>query len=127
MFWINRLKTVIKTAEGNFGNDQRFFKGINLIASNTNTEGKSSCIEAIYYCLGLEEILGGRNDKALKPVFKSKIDYNGNTYVPIETNIYLEIQNDMSKIITINRNVEKQQEHNLIIKVYDGNIEETLE
>ena len=63
MFWINRLKTVIKTAEGNFGNDQRFFKGINLIASNTNTEGKSSCIEAIYYCLGLEEILGGRNDK----------------------------------------------------------------
>ena len=126
MLLIRRLKIIIKTAEGNFGLDNTFSKGINYIASNTNTEGKSSCIEAIYYCLGIEEILGGKNDKALKPVFKNKIDYNGKTYVPIESNFYLEIENERHDVITINRNVEKQQAHNSIVKIYSGDIENTL-
>lgn len=126
MLWIRRLKIIIKTAEGNFGLDNTFSKGLNFVASNTNTEGKSSCIEAIYYCLGLEEILGGRNEKALKPVFKNKIDYNGKTYVPIESNFYLEIENERNEVVTINRNVEKQQSHNSIVKIYSGDIESTL-
>lgn len=126
MFSIRRLKIIIKTTEGNFGLDNTFSKGVNFIASNTNTEGKSSCIEAIYYCLGIEEILGGKNDKALKPVFKNKIDYNGKTYIPIESNLFLEIENHNNEVITINRNVEKQQIHNSIIRVYDGSIEKTL-
>lgn len=126
MLFIRRLKIIIKTAEGNFGLDNTFSKGLNFIASNTNTEGKSSCIEAIYYCLGIEEILGGKNDKALKPVFKNKIDYNGKTYVPIESNFYLEIENERKNVVTINRNVEKQLSHNSIVKVYSGDIENTL-
>lgn len=126
MLLIRRLKIIIKTADGDFGLDNTFSKGINYIASNTNTEGKSSCIEAIYYCLGIEEILGGKNEKALKPVFKNKIDYNGRTYVPIESSFYLEIENEKHNVITINRNVEKQQSHNSIVKIYNGDVENTL-
>lgn len=70
--------------------------------------------------------MGGKNEKALKPVFKSKIDYNGKSYVPIESNMFLEIENEQGKIITINRNVEKQQNHNSIIRVYSGNIEDVI-
>ena len=71
MLKINRLRIIVNTESGKFGFDERFEKQLNFIASHKNTRGKSSCIEAIYYCLGLEELIGGKNEKALKPVFRS--------------------------------------------------------
>lgn len=73
MLRINRIKAVSRTDSGNFGFDYSLSSGLNLISSNDNTKGKSSAILAIYYCLGFEEIIGGRGKKTLTAVYKSVV------------------------------------------------------
>lgn len=128
MLQINRIKCIITTAnDGKFGFDHSFLNGLNLIASTENTKGKSSIIEAIYYCLGVEELLGGINEKALTPVYKTAIDYGEKKNIlPIETSFYLEIFNDRRDIITINRDVNHTSTSNNLIKVFRGNIDEAV-
>ena len=103
MLKINRLRIIVNTESGKFGFDERFEKQLNFIASHKNTRGKSSCIEAIYYCLGLEELIGGKNEKALKPVFRSKLEYKGREFTVLESEFYLEVKNSSGKVITIYR------------------------
>lgn len=77
MLKIKRLRIEIKTANENqggiYGFDECFSDGLNFIASTENTSGKSSVIEAIYYCLGLEQIIGGTNEQVLTSAYKSQI------------------------------------------------------
>ena len=80
VFKINALKIDIETEKGNFGLEAEFCSKLNLIASNINTQGKSTCIEAMYYCLGLEELLGGQNDKPIKPVLRKSLEYNNELF-----------------------------------------------
>ncbi len=128
MLQINRIKCIIITAnDGNFGFDHTFRKGLNFIASTENTKGKSSIIEAIYYCLGVEELLGGVNEKALTPVYKKAIDYGDKkNIIPLKTSFYLEVINHRGDIITVNRDVEHQREGNNLIKVFYGKLDEAL-
>ena len=74
MLKINRLRVEINTVKGVYGIDERFCSGLNFIASRENTCGKSSILEAIYYCLGFEQILGGASgigSKVLTSAFKN--------------------------------------------------------
>lgn len=127
MLKINRIKCIIITAnDGNFGYDYKFEMGLNLIASTENTKGKSSILEAIYYCLGVEELLGAVDEKALTPVYKTSIDYNEKkNIVPLKTMFYLEIVNQRGDIITINRNIERLVS-NKLINVYSCNLDSAI-
>lgn len=127
MFRINRLRIVVNTEKKRFGFDKRFNKKLNFIASYENTKGKSSCIEAIYYALGLEELIGGTNGKALKPVFKAKLQYENKEYAVLESEFYLEIENSLKKINTIYRPGKKKTEKENLVKVYYGSIEQLME
>jgi len=122
MFRVNRLKILVKTAFGEFGFDNTFDKKINFIASTINTRGKSSCIEAIYYCLGLEELIGGKNEKALKPVFRDKLEYDNEEIKVLETEFYLEVQNKEKDIKTIYRAAKKEALSSNLIRVFNGTI-----
>lgn len=126
MLKINRLKIIIKTIEGEFGFDNTFDKKINFIASKGNTRGKSSCIEAIYYCLGLEELIGGKGEKALKPVFRDRLEYQNREIFVLESEFYLEIMNENKEIRTIHRTAKKEGYNSDLVKVYFGNITESL-
>ena len=120
MLKINRIKCIIVTAnDGNFGYDYKFESGLNLIASTENTKGKSSIIEAICYCLGIEELLGAVDEKALTPVYKKAIDYKEKkNIIPLKTMFYLEIGNHKGELVTINRNIEKSANNKLINVFY---------
>ncbi len=124
MLEINEIKCIIITAnDGKFGFNHKFNKGLNLIASTENTKGKSSILESIYYCLGVEELLGAINEKALTPVYKTAIDYGEKkNIVPIKTSFYLQVTNHRKDIITINRDIEHGTVSNNLIKVFYGNI-----
>ena len=97
MLRINRLRIEIKTANesngGVYGFDERFSSRLTFIASLSNTAGKSSVIEAILYCLGFEEIIGGRNEKVLTSVYKSIIHDGEQDWNVLESGMYLEISN----------------------------------
>ena len=74
MLKINRLRIEIETENGQYGVDESFDSGLNFLASEDNTCGKSSILEAIYYCLGFEEIIGGKGEKVLTSVYKTFIE-----------------------------------------------------
>lgn len=126
MLRVNRLKIVVRTSDRDFGFDSTFDKKINFIASNTNTRGKSSCIESIYYCLGLEELIGGKNEKALKPVFRDKLEYENKEVNVLESEFYLEIKGKKGVIKTIYRTSKKENFDSRLVRVYDGNLEDTI-
>lgn len=123
MLEIKRLKVVIQTENGDYGFDEKFSSGLNFIASENNTCGKSSILAAIYYCLGFEEIIGGKGEKVLTSVFKSLIEDGDNVWRVLQSEIYLEIFNG-DKTITIYRAAKMDNRDNKLITVYYGGISE---
>ncbi len=93
MLKINRLRVEIETENGIYGVDEEFAEGLNVLASQNNTCGKSSILEAIYYCLGFEEIIGGRGEKVLTSVYKTFIEDGEQKYSVLEAKLFLEISN----------------------------------
>jgi len=123
MLRINRLRIEIKTANkaqgGIYGFDEKFSDGLTFIASPNNTSGKSSVIEAIYYCLGFEEIIGGRNEKVLTSVYKSIIKDEETDWNVLESGAYLEISNG-NETITIYRTATFDGRDSRLVTVYYG-------
>lgn len=123
MLRINRLRIEIKTAneenEGIYGFDEKFSSGLTFIASNSNTAGKSSVLEAIFYCLGFEEIIGGRNQKVLTSVYKSVIHDGDKDWDVLESEAYLEISNG-NEIVTIYRSAKMETRDPRLVTVYYG-------
>ena len=138
MLRINRLRVEINTVNGVYGIDESFNEGLNFVASKENTCGKSSILAAIYYCLGLEQILGGVagiGGKVLTSAFKNVIDDNGTSWNVTESGAYLEISNG-TETITIYRNIKAEnnidktavvklnndEDYSLIVKILKLNI-----
>lgn len=123
MLRINRLRIEIKTGNaesgGVYGFDEKFSNGLTFIASNNNTAGKSSVLEAIYYCLGFEEIIGGRNEKVLTSVYKSTIHDGDKDWNVLESGAYLEISNG-NEIVTIYRSAKLETRDPRLVTVYYG-------
>src|SRR5690554_53636 len=123
MLRINRLKAVSKTDSGEFGFDYPLADGLNLIASNRNTCGKSSVLLVIYYCLGFEQIVGGIGHKVLTSVFKSSItDSDGCTYDVLESELYLEITNG-TDVVTVYRTGKMDGRDDNLVSVYFNNLD----
>ena len=78
MFYISRLKVEIltnksKSIEDLFGFDFEFQKGLNIVAGH-NSRGKTTINSCVYYALGMEELIGGRNEKALDKALKENYE-----------------------------------------------------
>lgn len=120
MLRINRLRIEINTVNGMYGLDESFKEGLNFVESEENTCGKSSILAAIYYCLGLEQILGGVagiGGKVLTSVFKNNIDDDKDSWNVTESGIYLEISNG-SEVVTIYRNVKAENKDDRLVTVF---------
>lgn len=126
MIKINSIKIRVYTEKGEFGIEEHFNDKINFIASYENTKGKSSCIEAMYYCLGLEELIGGVNEQALKPVFRKELEHNNQKLAVLESEFYLEIENTQKKIITLKRIAQRDGAKSKLISIYFGTLSEAL-
>ena len=125
MLRIERLRVEINTINGLYGVDQSFQKGLNFVASEDNTCGKSSILAAIYYCLGLEQILGGVagiGSKVLTSAFKTSIEDNGEKYNVTESGAYLEIS-DGFETVTVYRNIKNEYKNNRLVTVFHGSID----
>lgn len=117
MLEIQRLKITIITDNGTYGFDEKFTKGLNFIASSDNTCGKSSVLEAIYYCLAFEEIIGGQTEKVLTPVYKSNIKDEENEYMVLQSNMLLQVSNGYD-VITIMRCAKMENRKSKLITVF---------
>lgn len=116
---LNHLKITIDTAEGIFGTDIPFQAGFNVLRAR-NTKGKSSTLNSILYVLGIEEMLGGRNAKTMKPVLKDKLSYKGKEIPILESKVQLEISNHKGDIITLTRWIKSSSIDEKLIRVHFG-------
>lgn len=123
MLQINRVKIEIITDNGVYGSDTFFGKGLTFLSSDDNTCGKSSILAAVYYCLGLEEILGGRGEKVLTSVFKTTIEDGNKTWRVIQSSVCLEISNG-KEVITLFRSAKMENRDSHMITVYYGKMDE---
>lgn len=124
MIQIEAVRAIIHTNSGVFGRTLEFKKGLNIVRAD-NTSGKSSLFGALLYGLGFEEILGGRNDKALQSVFKSIVKeiVNGQQveHDVIQSEILLQFTNG-EKSITTRRFVVNNQVKPQAVEVFYGEL-----
>jgi hypothetical protein len=106
------LSLRITTSDGLFGVEIPFKTGLFVLHAD-NTSGKSTCLQSILYALGLEGMLSSRQDIPLPPVVTDFLDYNGQTYDVLESEVLLEISNGKD-IITVRRQIKGGQNKHLI-------------
>lgn len=130
MLKINALKININTNKGLFGSPIiQFHNGLNIIKGDNST-GKSTVFQAILYGLGLEELIGGKNEKTMQSVLKSEIlndtkiiDVNGNETYEIEANViesHILLEITGLKTVTIKRYIKSDSKKASYIEVFDG-------
>lgn len=121
MLRINRIKAISKCKDVNFGFDYKLMNGLNLIASESNTRGKSSAILAIYYCLGFEEIIGGKGMKTLTSVYKNIVqDENGVSFNVLESMAWIELSNESTTVTLLRAGKVPNRNDNLITVFYSN-------
>ena len=120
MLLINELAIKIITKSKIFSFEEKLKKNVNIIASKQNTSGKSSVISGIMYCLGMEEIIGGKGSKVLSAAFNNKIkDTDDTVHDVLKAEVFLEISNG-NEIITILRTVNDKVRHDNLVTVIKG-------
>ena len=120
MFKINKLKAEILSDKSEditdlYGFEFQFEKGLNIIAG-PNSRGKTTINTCIYYALGMEELLGAHNEKALDKALKEEFTINPNgekegiNYKVQSSKILLEIENDNNEIVFLERYITTNTE-----------------
>jgi len=104
MLKIRKLKIAINTKEHKkFGALYEFKPNRLNIIKGSNHSGKTTIVSSIFYALGMEELLGGQNTKALDSILTSVVPYGKNEYKINEASISLELENTNGEVITIKR------------------------
>lgn len=116
MFKINKLRAEILTDRSEnitdlYGFDITFQQGLNIIAG-PNSRGKTTINSCIYYALGMEELLGAHNEKALDKALKEEFtirlneEEDGVNFKVLSSKIILEIENEKREIVCLERYIK---------------------
>lgn len=122
MLRIDRVRIEIQTEDGLYGVDEKFKDGLNFLASEDNTCGKSSILEAIYYGLGVEEIIGGKGEKVLTAVYKTYLESEDKKLYVLEAKVYLQISNG-NETVTLYRAAKMENRDTKLVTVYYSDLD----
>jgi hypothetical protein len=116
---IRALRLAIGTASGPHGFEFEFSRNLTIVRGG-NSSGKSTFFSALLYSIGMEELIGGRNEKALpyavKDYFNSRDDE-----VSVEwSETWVELENRRGEIITLQRSIVDKQKDPRLVQVYRG-------
>lgn len=116
---IKAVKLRIVTAQGEFGFLVTFSRNLTIIKGK-NSSGKSTLFNSLLYGLGMEELIGGRGEKVLPYALKDWFDYQGDKIPVVASEVYLEIENKHSKIVTFRRAISDKDRSNKLVEIVDG-------
>lgn len=120
MIKINAIKIEVNTDSGLFGADYEFTEGFNIVRGD-NTSGKSSLFQSILYCLGFEELIGGKNEKTMQSVLKDIVEFpKGTSHRVLQSFVLLEFENEREEIVTVRRSVISSSRAPQLVDVYEG-------
>ena len=99
-----RLRAI--TRANRFGADLIFASGLNIVQAG-NTSGKSTCLQAIVYALGLERSLGPQLQVPLPYAMRERIHRRrDDEYEPVlESYVEVEIENSNGEILVVRRDI----------------------
>lgn len=114
MIIIENIKAIIKTRDSkNYGFDFRFNKGLNIL-TGYNASGKSTVLSCIYYCLGMEQLLGGYNADGLDDCLKKEFKYDKKSDIKVnESYAEIIIKNEKDEQATIRRQIKSLYDEEL--------------
>jgi hypothetical protein len=125
MIRLRHLRLRSFTANAAYEADIRFDTGLNIIQA-PNTSGKSTCLQAVIYALGLERALGPQLAIPLPYAMRERI--HAAEELPYEmvlqSFVELEIENDRDEILVLHRDVVGGKDTKLIQVTFGASLSE---
>ena len=125
MIRLRHLRLRSFTAERTFKADIPFGTGLNIIQA-PNTSGKSTCLQAVIYVLGLERALGPQLAIPLPYAMRERIhSAEDQPYeMVLQSFVELEIENDRGEIVVLHRDVVGGKDSKLIQVTFGASLSE---
>lgn len=111
--------TLTATDNKEYGYRIPFSSGLNIIRGD-NSSGKSTLVNSLIYSLGMEEIIGSKGSAALPYALKDRFDLNGDNKSIIDSTVYLELENQLGKVITLKRAIKSNEVDNKLVQIIEG-------
>lgn len=109
----------VATSDGPYGAFVEFKPGFNVLCLD-NSQGKSTCLQAIMYALGLEVVYGGYRRAAFQSVLTTSLEGDdGAAHSVTRSDILLEFENGSGQVITVRRSVKGNRDQRLVT-VWEG-------
>ena len=100
---LRQLRINVGTSDGLYGTTLNFPDGLVVIRAE-NSMGKSTCARSILVALGMEAMLTtSQQDLPLTPAMMVKLEGVTGPHTVLESEIWLEIENDSGKRVTVQR------------------------
>ncbi|MGD9919850.1 MAG: hypothetical protein AB7V13_00145 [Pseudorhodoplanes sp.] len=115
MLQLRHLKLRALTAQSEFGCDLSFDKPVNVVRAG-NTSGKSTCLQAVNYALGLERAFGPRTGIPMTFAMQERIQRlkDGPYERVLQSYVELEVENVTGALLTVRRDITGGTETKLI-------------
>ncbi|TCA02553.1 hypothetical protein [Rhizobium leguminosarum] len=127
LFTITKVIIQVSTASGIFGAELPLEVGLNIVKA-PNTFGKSTCLQALLYGLGLERMLGPRVETPFGHALKEYIREipEGATFSVLSSFVQIELRNNRNETLAIHREVKGDSDRRLVrARIVDGSGSET--
>lgn len=115
---IRALRLRIVAEDGVFGTTLQFGPGLNVLQA-PNTSGKSTCMQAVLFALGMEGMLSATHKVPFPHVMTDELEEGDRRLAVIESEVWLEIANQHGDIVTIRRSAKGPRDSRLV-SVYMG-------
>lgn len=116
---IRALKLRIIANEGEFGFYYKFSRGLTVIKGN-NSSGKSTLFNTLLYGLGMEELIGGRDERVLPYGVRDYFVYEGKDLRVLASEVLLEIESSPEEIVTLRRAIKHDIRQPKLIEIFAG-------
>lgn len=111
---LRRLKLHVETTGGIFSTEIPFEDGLVVLWAD-NSMGKSTCLRAILYAMGLEAMLTtNQQDPPVSPALKWKIEDNRGEHAVISSFVELAIEGRDDRSASITRSIKGGADHHLV-------------
>jgi len=116
---IKAIKLRITTEQGDFGFSFEFDRNLTIIRGS-NSSGKSTVFNSILYGLGMEELVGGRNQASLPYALKDYFEFEGDKVFVLSSEIILEVESRSGEIATFRRSITDADRNPKLVEVIVG-------
>lgn len=114
---IRGIKLRVVTEQGDFGFAFTFARNLTIVRAG-NSSGKSTLVNTLLYGLGMEELVGGKGERALPYAVKDYIEHEDEKVFISLSEILLEIENRSGQVVTLRRAIRDQVRDGKLIEVF---------